>query len=71
LWQPDATLDITPSLFRQAYRQKNTGAFFTNLPGLQSSFRLEQPTDDDLGVYSLDIVKRFGSVDVTSLTAYV
>lgn len=71
LWQPDDTLDITPSLFRQAYRQKNTGAFFTNLPGLQSSFRLKQPTDDDLGVYSLNIVKRLGDVDVTSLTAYV
>lgn len=70
LWQPDTTLDITPSLFRQVYRQKNTGAFFTNLPGLQSSFRLAQPTDDELGVYSLNIVKRFGDVEVTSLTAY-
>ncbi|MGH6615411.1 TonB-dependent receptor [Sphingomonas sp.] len=71
LWQPDASLDITPSLFRQAYRQKNTGTFWTNLPDLQSSFRLAQPTDDDLGVYSLNMVKRLGGVDLTSLTAYV
>lgn len=70
LWQPDATLDITASLFRQVYRQKNTGAFFTNLPGLQSSFRLAQPTEDELGVYSLNIVKQLGDVEVTSLTAY-
>lgn len=71
LWQPDPSLDITPSLFRQAYRQKNTGAFWTNLPDLQSSFRLAQPTDDDLGVYSLNMVKHLGGVDITSLTAYV
>lgn len=71
LWQPDASLDITPSLFRQTYRQKNTGVFWTNLPDLQSSFRLKQPTDDDLGVYSLNVVKHLDGVDLTSLTAYV
>ncbi|CUS46539.1 MAG: TonB-dependent receptor [Pseudomonadota bacterium] len=71
LWQPDPSLDITPSLFRQAYRQKNTGTFWTNLPDLQSSFRLVQPTDDDLGVYSLNMVKHLGGVDITSLTGYV
>jgi outer membrane receptor protein involved in Fe transport len=70
-WQPDSSLDITPALFRQAYRQKNTGALWTNLPDLQSSFRLAQPTSDDLGVYSLNVVKHLGAVDVTSLTAYV
>ena len=71
LWQPDSSLDITPSLFRQAYRQKNSGVFWTNLPDLRSSFRLAQPTDDDLGVYSLNMVKHLGGVDITSLTAYV
>jgi outer membrane receptor protein involved in Fe transport len=71
LWQPDSSLDITPALFRQAYRQKNTGAFWTNLPDLRSSFRLKQPTDDDLGVYSLNVVKHLDGVDITSLTAYV
>lgn len=71
LWQPDDSLQITPSLFHQSYRQKNTGVFWTNLGDLKSSFRLAQPTDDDLGVYSLNAVKHLDGVDITWLTGYV
>ena len=71
LWRLDPTLDVTPSVFYQDSYQSNPGVFWTNLPGLQSSFRLPQPTDDKLWVGGLNIVKHFGSVDLTSLTGYV
>ncbi len=71
LWEPDPTLQITPSAFHQVYRQKNTGVFWTNLPGLQSSFRIAQPTRDELGVYTLTAVKSLDGVDLTWLTGYV
>lgn len=71
LWEVDPSLTITPSAFYQSYRQDNTGAFFTNLPGLQSSFRIAQPTSDDLGVYTLTAVKDFGGAELTWLTGYV
>lgn len=71
LWRPDDATEITPSVFHQSYRQDNTGAFWTNLDGLKSSFRLAQPTRDDLTVYGLTAVRHFDKFDVTSLTGYV
>ncbi|WP_372784680.1 TonB-dependent receptor [Phenylobacterium sp.] len=71
LWQPDASLEITPQLFHQNYHQKNASIFWTNLPALTSSFRLAQPTRDGLDVYSLSAVKHLRGVDLTWLTGQV
>lgn len=71
LWKPDDVTEITPSVFHQSYRQDNTGAFWTNLDGLKTSFRLAQPTRDDLTVYGLTAVRRFDKFDITSLTGYI
>jgi iron complex outermembrane receptor protein len=71
LWQPDPSIQITPQLFHQSYRQKNSSAFWTNLPAFTSSYRLPQPTKDDLDVYSLTAVKHLDKIDLTWLTGYV
>lgn len=71
LIEPTPTLRITPSIFYQDYHQDNPGIYWTNLPGLSSSFRIAQPTDDKFGLASLTIVKELGGLDLTSLTGYV
>jgi len=48
LRQPDPPLEITPSVFGQYTHQDDAGIIWTNLPGLESSFRTPQPTDDRL-----------------------
>jgi outer membrane receptor protein involved in Fe transport len=71
LFEPTPTLRITPALFYQDYHQDNPGVLWTNLPGLASSFRIAQPTDDKFGLASLTVVKEMGGLDLTSLTGYV
>ncbi len=71
LWQPDPSIEITPQLFHQSYRQKNSSAFWTNLPQFTSSYRLAQPTKDRLDVYSLAAVKHLDKIDLTWLSGYV
>lgn len=70
LWQPDESLTIRPAAFYQHYKLANPGQFFLGQPALTSSYRIEQPTTDKTGIYSLDINKELGGVRATSLTAY-
>ncbi|MFC3051047.1 TonB-dependent receptor domain-containing protein [Kordiimonas pumila] len=71
LWTPDDSLTILPSLFIQRYELDNTSSFYPNLPGLQTSKRYEEPSEDKLDVFSLSITKNFGDLELTSLTGYV
>lgn len=70
-FQPDDSLTIIPSVFYQRYEQDNSNSFWINLPEFQRSYRLEEPSKDQLAVYGLTVTKSFGEVDVTSLTGYV
>lgn len=71
LWQPDPSLSIRPAVLYQDSTIENPSYFFTNQPGLVSSFRfVSQPTTDRAGIYSLDINKALGGVEFTSLSAY-
>jgi iron complex outermembrane receptor protein len=69
LWLPDPSLTIRPTIFYQDSTIANPGQFFRNLPGLSSSWRLPQPTKDRTTLASLEVVKDFGGVELTSLTA--
>jgi len=72
LWQPDASWSIRPSVFYQKSTLENPPYFLTNVGGLTSSFRyVNQKNPDEAGIYSLDIQKTMGKIEVTSLTAYV
>jgi iron complex outermembrane receptor protein len=70
LWQPDETWSIRPAAFYQHYKLANPGQFFLGMPELTTSYRIKQPTTDKAGIYSLDVNKELGAVQVTSLTAY-
>jgi iron complex outermembrane recepter protein len=67
----DDSLTILPAVTIQRSDLANPDDFFTNLPGLESSFRFNQPTDDDLSVYSLTVTKTFAGLSLTSLSGYV
>lgn len=71
LWQPAESWSIRPAVFYQDYKLDNPGYIFDNLGTLTSSYRfISQQTHDRGGIYSLDVVKKLGGVDVTSVTAY-
>lgn len=67
----DDTLSILPAATIQRSDKANPDDFYTNLPGLEASFRFGQPTRDDLGVYSLTVTKAFDGMGLTSLSGYV
>jgi iron complex outermembrane receptor protein len=70
-YMPDDTLSIVPAAFYQKSEKDGIDSFFTNLPQFQSSYRLAQPTNDEVGIYSLTITKDFGGATLTSISAYV
>ena len=67
----DDSLTILPAATIQRSDKTNPDAFFTNLPGIEASFRFNQPTRDDLGVYSLTVTKAFAGLNLTSLSGYI
>lgn len=67
---PSSTLNIVPAVFYQRNDKKATDNFFTNLPEFQSSYRYAEPTIDKVGIYSITATDDFGSVGLTSITAY-
>ncbi len=67
----DDSLTILPAATIQRSNKSNPDAFFTNLPAIEASFRFNQPTRDDLGVYSLTVTKAFGGLNLTSLSGYI
>jgi iron complex outermembrane receptor protein len=71
LYEPDASLTVSPTATVQRSDHGNPDEFFTNLPGVEDSNRFRQPTRDDLGVFSLEVTKSLGAVSLTSLTGYV
>ena len=70
-WVPVDRLTVTPVATVQRTDQANPDEFYTNLPEFESSDRLPQPTRDDLNVYSLEIVRNWHTVELTSLTGEV
>jgi iron complex outermembrane receptor protein len=71
LYRADESLTVVPTATLQRSDHGNPDEFFTNLPGFADSNRFRQPTRDDLGVFSLEVTKSLGSVNLTSLTGYV
>ena len=72
LWQPDPSWSISPTVYYQKSTQENPPYFLTNVGGLTSSYRyVTQKNPDEAGIYSLNIQKTMGQIEVTSLTAYV
>jgi len=70
-YTPDDSLVILPIATIQRSDKANPDDFFTNLPQFQNSVRFNQPTRDDLSVYSLNVSKQFAGLTLTSLTGYV
>jgi iron complex outermembrane recepter protein len=70
LWLPYPGWRITPIVTIQRSDQPNPNEFFTNLPALQNTARLKQPTRDDLHLYSLEIVHTRDYVELTLLAGY-
>lgn len=71
LWQPDPSWSIRPAAIYQDYKLANAAFFSTIGDELTSSFRVPQSTRDRGGIYSLEITKAWGGVELTSLTGYV
>jgi iron complex outermembrane receptor protein len=70
-YAPSDTLTVSPIVTIQRTDQANPDEFFTNLPDFENTARFNQPTYDDLNVYSLNVTKQLGGFSLTSLTGYV
>ncbi len=71
LWQVNDDWQVIASASYQDYELENANEYWNALDGFQSSYRLEEPTSDNLGVYSLSISGTLGDFDFVSLTGYV
>lgn len=63
-------LTILPSATIQRSSKDNPNDYWKNLPGYTASYRFEQPTDDDVDIFSLTITKEFGGLTLTALSGY-
>lgn len=68
LWQPDATISITPAFYYQRIEGDDTSYYFKNLPGFQQSNQLATPTRDKMWLASLTMKKSFDTFDIVSVT---
>jgi outer membrane receptor protein involved in Fe transport len=67
----DESLTVLPIVMIQRSDQANPDEFFTNLPEFENTNRFNQPTRDDLNVYSLEVTERFTGISLTALSGYV
>jgi iron complex outermembrane receptor protein len=70
-YTPSDTLTVSPIVTIQRTDQSNPDEFFTNLPDFENTARFNQPTYDDLNVYSLNVTQQLDGFSLTSLTGYV
>jgi len=70
-WLPTDALTVLPSATIQRSDKANPDDFFTTLPQFENSVRFNQPTRDDLGVYSLNVTQQLPGFSFTSLSGYV
>jgi outer membrane receptor protein involved in Fe transport len=70
-WAPTDSLTLLPSATIQRSNKANPDDFFTNLPKFENTVRFNEPTRDDLGVYSLNITQQLPGIGFTSLSGYV
>jgi len=73
-WQPNDDLTITPTAFYQKIDQGSPN-YVDVPPGIPyeshyQPYDVNEPYSDDFGLYSLPIKYRFGSVELTSISAY-
>jgi iron complex outermembrane recepter protein len=74
LWQPSDNLSLTPTLFYQRIDQGGPN-YVDQPPGISlethyQPFDVPEPYSDNFALYSLPIVYKFASVELTSVTAY-
>ncbi|HOP18524.1 MAG TPA: TonB-dependent receptor [Amphiplicatus sp.] len=70
-WRPVDAVTVDLSALVSNWKQENSDFFWTNLNGFKSSSRSEEPTSEDLGIYSLSITADIGAVELVSLGGYV
>jgi iron complex outermembrane receptor protein len=70
-WLPTDSLTVLPSATIQRSDKANPDDFFTNLPQFENTVRFNEPTRDNLGVYSLNVTQQLPGVSFTSLSGYV
>jgi iron complex outermembrane recepter protein len=70
-WTPTDSLTVLPVATIQRMNKANPDDFFTNLPQFQNSVRFNEPSHDDLDVYSLNVTQAWDAVTLTSLSGWV
>lgn len=70
-WTPTDSLTVLPVATIQRMNKANPDDFFTNLPKFQNSVRFNEPSHDDLDVYSLNVTQAWDAVTLTSLSGWV
>ncbi len=70
-WTPTDSLTVLPVATIQRMNKANPDDFFTNLPEFQNSVRFNEPSHDDLDVYSLNVTQAWDAVTLTSLSGWV
>lgn len=70
LFQVGDDLTILPAATLQRSEKDNPSDYWSNLPGYTASYRMEQPTDDDVDIFSLTISKEFAGMTLTSLSGW-
>jgi len=70
-WTPTDSLTVLPVATIQRMNKANPDDYFTNLPEFQNSVRFNEPSHDDLDVYSLNVTQAWDAVTLTSLSGWV
>jgi iron complex outermembrane receptor protein len=72
-YAPTDDLTITPSFYFRHFHANDSSAFYIDVPGLglyDQDKTTQEPDTDDFGVASLEIRKKLGFADFTSVTGY-
>jgi iron complex outermembrane receptor protein len=70
LFAADDSLRIIPAFYYQRNTVDDFSYFWGNLPGLASSERNQEPSNDTMKLYSLTLEKDFSGVSLTSISSF-
>lgn len=70
-FEPDNSWSVLLDLRYQQFESPGTGSYWPNLPKFQQSAVVSEPVDDSMALPMLTVTKRFGAVDLTSITSYL
>lgn len=72
-YEPTDDLTVIPAIYYQRFHAHDSSAFYIDTPGLgiyDQDKQVREPDNDAFGVASLDVQKKLGFADLTSVTGF-